>query len=154
MNLIWGILWGLGAQIVTFLQLQGQLKYDWMTRPDPDKLLLALRQHQEVHVVGMVHHETTTGLINPVQEIADIVDSQNRVFVLDAVFMLIAGLWWRGSEIWAVYRKRWKQGLAGADRRRRQNQSQIGAKRCRSGFCRRQPGCIRKRERRCDRYRW
>ncbi len=65
-----------------------ELKYEWTVRPDPDKLLLALRQHQEVHVVGMVHHETTTGLINPVKEIADIVDSQNRVFVLDAVSAL------------------------------------------------------------------
>jgi len=27
MNLIYGILWGLVAQIVTFLQLQGQIKY-------------------------------------------------------------------------------------------------------------------------------
>jgi 2-aminoethylphosphonate-pyruvate transaminase len=33
----------------------------------------------------MVHHETTTGLINPVKEIADVVDSQNRAFILDAV---------------------------------------------------------------------
>lgn len=65
-----------------------ELKYEWTVRPDPDKLLLALRQHQEVHVVGMVHHETTTGLINPVKEIADIVDNQNRVFVLDAVSAL------------------------------------------------------------------
>ena len=65
-----------------------ELKYEWTARPDPDKLLLALRQHQEVHAVAMVHHETTTGLINPVQEIADIVDSQNRVFVLDAVSAL------------------------------------------------------------------
>jgi 2-aminoethylphosphonate-pyruvate transaminase len=65
-----------------------ELKYEWTVRPDPDKLLLALRQHPEVHVVAMVHHETTTGLINPVQEIADIVDSQNRVFVLDAVSAL------------------------------------------------------------------
>jgi 2-aminoethylphosphonate-pyruvate transaminase len=65
-----------------------ELKYEWTAQPDPDKLLLALRQHQEVHVVGMVHHETTTGLLNPVQEIADIVDNQNRVFVLDAVSAL------------------------------------------------------------------
>jgi 2-aminoethylphosphonate-pyruvate transaminase len=36
----------------------------------------------------MVHHETTTGLINPVKEIADVVDSQNRVFILDAVSAL------------------------------------------------------------------
>lgn len=30
MNLIKGILWGLAAQVVTFLQLQGQLKYDFL----------------------------------------------------------------------------------------------------------------------------
>jgi 2-aminoethylphosphonate-pyruvate transaminase len=57
-------------------------------RPDPERLLLALRQHPEAHAVGMVHHETTTGLINPVKEIADVVDSQNRVFILDAVSAL------------------------------------------------------------------
>jgi hypothetical protein len=28
MNLIYGLLWGLFAQITTFLQLQGQMKYD------------------------------------------------------------------------------------------------------------------------------
>src|SRR6476646_2963165 len=62
-----------------------ELKYDWTMRPDPDRLRLALRQHPEAHAVGMVHHETTTGLINPVKEIAEVVDSLNRVFVLDSV---------------------------------------------------------------------
>jgi len=65
-----------------------ELKYEWTVRPDPGQLLLALRQHQEVHVVGMVHHETTTGLLNLVHEIAEVVDNQNRVFVLDAVSAL------------------------------------------------------------------
>jgi 2-aminoethylphosphonate-pyruvate transaminase len=65
-----------------------ELKYDWTTRPDPERVRLALRQHPEVHALGMVHHETTTGLINPVKEIADVVDSQNRVFILDAVSAL------------------------------------------------------------------
>lgn len=62
-----------------------EFKLDWGTRPDPEKLRLALRQHPEVHAVGMVHHETTTGLVNPVKEIAEVVDSQNRVFILDSV---------------------------------------------------------------------
>jgi 2-aminoethylphosphonate-pyruvate transaminase len=62
-----------------------EFKLDWTARPDPEKLRLALRQHPEVHAVAMVHHETTTGLINPVKEIADVVDSQNRVFVVDSV---------------------------------------------------------------------
>ena len=30
MNIFWGILWGLTAQVLTFFQLQGQLKYQWM----------------------------------------------------------------------------------------------------------------------------
>ena len=62
-----------------------ELKYEWTVRPDPERLRLALRQHPEVHGVAMVHHETTTGLLNPVKDIAEVVDSQNRVFILDAV---------------------------------------------------------------------
>jgi 2-aminoethylphosphonate-pyruvate transaminase len=62
-----------------------ELKMDWTKRPDPEQLRLALRQRPEVHVVAMVHHETTTGLINPVKEIAEVVDSQNRVFLVDSV---------------------------------------------------------------------
>lgn len=65
-----------------------ELKYEWTVKPDPERLRLALRQHPEVHCVAMVHHETTTGLLNPVKEIADVVDSQNRVFVVDAVSAL------------------------------------------------------------------
>ena len=62
-----------------------ELKLDWSTRLDPERLRLALRQHPEVHAVALVHHETTTGLINNVKELADVVDSQNRVCVLDSV---------------------------------------------------------------------
>lgn len=65
-----------------------ELKYEWTARPDPERLRLALRQHPEVHGVAMVHHETTTGLLNPVKEIADVVDSQNRVFIVDAISAL------------------------------------------------------------------
>ncbi len=61
------------------------IKVDWLTRPNPETVRLALRQHPEVHVVGMVHHETTTGLLNPIKEIAEVVDSQNRAFVVDSV---------------------------------------------------------------------
>lgn len=62
-----------------------EFKLDWTARPDPERLRLALRQHPEVHIVAMVHHETTTGLINPVREVAEVVDSQNRVFIVDSV---------------------------------------------------------------------
>jgi 2-aminoethylphosphonate-pyruvate transaminase len=62
-----------------------ELKFDWGVRPDREKLRLALRQHPEVHTVAMVHHETTTGLINPVKEIAEVVDGLNRAFLVDSV---------------------------------------------------------------------
>ncbi len=62
-----------------------EFKLDWEARPDPSRLRLALQQHQEVQAVAMVHHETTTGLINPVKEVAEVVDSQNRLLILDSV---------------------------------------------------------------------
>ncbi len=62
-----------------------ELKYDWTVQPDPEKVRTAMLQHPEVYVVSMVHHETTLGLINPVHEVAKIVDSLNRVFLLDSV---------------------------------------------------------------------
>jgi len=30
MNILYGIIWGILAQILTFIQLQGQLKFEWM----------------------------------------------------------------------------------------------------------------------------
>jgi len=61
------------------------MKYDWGVAPDLKMVELALHQHPEVHTVAMVHHETTLGFINPVKEIAELVDRNNRVFMLDSV---------------------------------------------------------------------
>ena len=84
-----GVYGELMSQIVGLHRLGvPELKYEWTARPDPERLRLALRQHPEVHGVAMVHHETTTGLINPVKDIAEVVDSQNRVFIVDAVSSL------------------------------------------------------------------
>jgi 2-aminoethylphosphonate-pyruvate transaminase len=78
-----------GERLSTMIGLHrlgvSELKSEWHVKPDPERVRLALRQHPEVHAVAMVHHETTTGLINPVKEIAEVVDSQNRVFVVDSV---------------------------------------------------------------------
>lgn len=62
-----------------------ELKCDWGALPDPDKVKLALQLHPEVSTVAMVHHETTVGLLNPVETIADVVDEAGRIFVVDAV---------------------------------------------------------------------
>lgn len=61
------------------------MKYDWGVAPDLKMVELAIKQHPEVHTVAMVHHETTLGFMNPVHEIAEIVDRHNRVFMVDSV---------------------------------------------------------------------
>ena len=61
------------------------MKYDWGEAPNLEMIELAMIQHPEVYTVAMVHHETTLGFINPVNEIAEMVDSKNRVFMLDSV---------------------------------------------------------------------
>ena len=62
-----------------------EFRLKWGEAPDPEKVLLALRQHKEVHTVAMVHHETTLGFMNPAEKIAEIADGLNRVFLLDSV---------------------------------------------------------------------
>jgi 2-aminoethylphosphonate-pyruvate transaminase len=62
-----------------------EIKYKWDTVPDPEAILKALKQQPSAHGVVMVHHETTLGLLNPVHEIADHVDSRGGVFIVDAV---------------------------------------------------------------------
>ncbi len=78
-----------GARISSIVGTQrlgiAEIKYDWDVPPDPDTILKSLKQQPSVHAVVMVHHETTLGLINPVHEIAEHVDSRGCVFVLDSV---------------------------------------------------------------------
>lgn len=62
-----------------------ELKLDWDTPPDPEKIRTALKHHPEVQILAMVHHETTVGLVNPVNEIAQITDELGRVCVVDSV---------------------------------------------------------------------
>ncbi|MDA0737814.1 MAG: aminotransferase class V-fold PLP-dependent enzyme [Nitrospirae bacterium] len=62
-----------------------ELKFDWDTPADPEKIRTALKHHPEVSTLAIVHHETTVGLVNPVNEIAKIADDLNRVCVVDSV---------------------------------------------------------------------
>lgn len=62
-----------------------ELKLDWDTPPDPEIIRTALKHHPEVSTLAIVHHETTVGLVNPVNEIAKIADDLNRVCVVDSV---------------------------------------------------------------------
>lgn len=62
-----------------------ELKLEWDALPDPDKIHTALKHHPEVQTLAIVHHETTVGLINPVNEIAQVADDLGRVCIVDSV---------------------------------------------------------------------
>ena len=62
-----------------------EIKCKWDTPPDPEMILKSMKQQPSAHGVVMVHHETTLGLLNPVHEIAEHVDSRGGVFIVDSV---------------------------------------------------------------------
>lgn len=64
------------------------LTYDLATPADPGQVEAALRAHPEVSHVAVVHHETTTGLLNPVADIADAAARAGRRVVVDAMSSL------------------------------------------------------------------
>ena len=62
-----------------------ELKYDWCKRPDIKQIENTVSKDSDIEVVAMVHHETTTGLINPIHEVGAITKKYGRTFFLDSV---------------------------------------------------------------------
>ena len=62
-----------------------ELKYDWCEQPDIKQIEETVSKDSDIEVVAMVHHETTTGLINPIHEVGAITNKHGRTFFLDSV---------------------------------------------------------------------
>jgi len=67
-----------------------ELRYDWTQRPDLGQIESALRDDPAIHAVALVHHETTTGLLNLVTEVGAITRRAGLWLLLDAVSSLAA----------------------------------------------------------------
>ena len=65
-----------------------ELRYDWTERPDVSQIATTLENDPSIGGVALVHHETTTGLLNPVTEVGAITKRTGRLFLLDAVSAL------------------------------------------------------------------
>jgi 2-aminoethylphosphonate-pyruvate transaminase len=70
---------GIAAEVVT---------YDIWTPVDPADLEGALARHPRLTHVAVVHHETTTGVLNPVAEIARVAARHGRSLIVDAMSSL------------------------------------------------------------------
>ena len=65
-----------------------ELRRAWTEPPDLAQLAAALDNDPAIAAVALVHHETTTGLLNPAAEVGTLVQRAGRVFLLDAVSAL------------------------------------------------------------------
>jgi len=57
----------------------------WGEPPQLNDVKRALEQHPEIEVVALVYHETTTGLLNPVHEIGELVQKYKKRFLVDSI---------------------------------------------------------------------
>jgi 2-aminoethylphosphonate-pyruvate transaminase len=64
------------------------LQYDFTTPVAPPDVEAALRARPDVSHVAVVHHETTTGLLNPVMDVARIAARAGRRVLIDAMSSL------------------------------------------------------------------
>ncbi|MDE2842503.1 MAG: alanine--glyoxylate aminotransferase family protein [Chloroflexota bacterium] len=64
------------------------LDFEWGDPVDIQVLADALGQHGPVKAVGVVHAETSTGVLTPMPEIVDLVHRHNALIIVDAVTSL------------------------------------------------------------------
>ncbi|HKW69755.1 MAG TPA: alanine--glyoxylate aminotransferase family protein [Candidatus Dormibacteraeota bacterium] len=62
-----------------------RLEFEWGQPVDPDDLAVVLRRHPQAQVVLLTHNETSTGLTNPLRELARVARSAERLVVVDGV---------------------------------------------------------------------
>jgi aspartate aminotransferase-like enzyme len=64
------------------------LAYEWGGAARPDDIRQALREHPEVRAVLVTHNETSTGVTNPLEEIAVAVREADKLLLVDAISSL------------------------------------------------------------------
>jgi 2-aminoethylphosphonate-pyruvate transaminase len=58
---------------------------EWTARPRLSDIERLLQEDHSIHVVAVVHHETTTGLINPIQEIGTLAKRHGKLLLVDSI---------------------------------------------------------------------
>jgi 2-aminoethylphosphonate-pyruvate transaminase len=78
-----------GARMAQMASIHGfdvvELRFPWTSPPDLGQLDRTLREDVAIAVVCLVHHETTTGLLNPVAAIGGLVRGHGRVLLVDSI---------------------------------------------------------------------
>lgn len=62
-----------------------EIKFDWGSKIALDMVNSELEQNENISCLAIVHHETTTGILNPIKEIGNIAKKHNRTFIVDTI---------------------------------------------------------------------
>jgi aspartate aminotransferase-like enzyme len=62
-----------------------RLEFEWGQPVDPDDLAKVIGRHPRAKVVLLTHNETSTGLTNPLRELAQVARDADRIVVVDGV---------------------------------------------------------------------
>jgi aspartate aminotransferase-like enzyme len=65
-----------------------KLACEWGEAADPEALRAALREHADVRAVLLTHNETSTGITNPLEQLAAVVRETDALVLVDAVSSL------------------------------------------------------------------
>jgi len=81
-----------GERLVSIAQHNGldvvEVKAEWGKELDPEAIKRALQGEPSIKAVAVVHGETSTTVLNPIQTIGPIVREEGRLFIVDAVSTL------------------------------------------------------------------
>lgn len=78
-----------GRRMVDIAKIYGiaikELSYQSNQIPSSHELEKTLESEKDITCIAMIHHETTTGILNPIQDIGAIAKKYGKVFVVDAI---------------------------------------------------------------------
>ena len=81
-----------GDRLISIAKANGlnvvEVKVEWGKPLDPEMIRAALKSNPEAKMVAMVHSETSTTILNPIDEIGKVVQETDAVFMVDAVSSL------------------------------------------------------------------
>ena len=61
------------------------IKQDWGIPPNLNDIENKLKTQNDIEVVSLVHHETTTGLLNPLQSVGELAKKYGKIFLVDCI---------------------------------------------------------------------
>ena len=62
-----------------------RIKLDWGIPPNLKDIENKLKTQNDIEVVSLVHHETTTGLLNPLQSVGELAKKYGKIFLVDCI---------------------------------------------------------------------